>query len=92
MEKGIWNADAVIHRLGPVLTRATNQRLEVAREERQKWEEMVERRKIEAIATKHRRARGGISLSNEEEENYESDTKDETDPDQADNNKNLLQL
>ncbi len=53
---------------------------------------MVERRKTEAMAAKRRRARGGISLSSEEEENYESDTGDETDPDQADDNKNPLQL
>ncbi len=34
IEKGIRNADAVVHKLGPASTRATNQRLEVAREER----------------------------------------------------------
>ncbi len=44
------------------------------------------------MAAKRRRARGGINLSNEEEENYESDTKDKTDPNQADDDKNPLQL
>ena len=33
-----------------------------------------------------------MSLSSKEEENYESDTRDETDLDQAGNDKNLLQL
>ena len=42
---------------------------------------MVERQKIEAMAAKRQKARGGISSSDEEEENYESDTGDETDPD-----------
>ncbi len=42
---------------------------------------MVERQKIETIATTRRRARGGISLSSEEEKNYESDIGDEMDPD-----------
>ncbi len=53
---------------------------------------MIKRQKTEAIAAKCQRVRGEISLSSEEEENYESDTGDETDPDQADNNKNLLQF
>ncbi len=44
------------------------------------------------MAVKHRRARGGIYSSSEEEENYESDTGDETDPDQADVDENPLQL
>ncbi len=44
----------------------------------------MERRKTEAMAVKCQRARGGISSSSEEEENYESDTGDEMDPDQAD--------
>lgn len=52
---------------------------------------MVERRKTEAMAAKRQRARGGISLSSEEGGNYESDTGDETDPDQA-NDEYLLQL
>ena len=42
---------------------------------------MVERQKTEAMAAKSQRARGGISLSCEKEENYESDTGDGTDPD-----------
>ncbi len=53
---------------------------------------MVERRKTEAMAAKYRRARGGISLSSEQGANYESDTRDETDPNQVDDDKNPLQL
>ncbi len=92
MEKCIRNADAVVRKLGSASTRATNQRLEVAREERRKREEMVERWKIEAMAAKRQRARGGISSSSEEVENYESDTGDETVPDQANDDENPLQL
>ncbi len=53
---------------------------------------MIEWQKTKAMAAKHQKARRGISLSSEEEKNYESDTKDETDPDEADNNENLLQF
>ncbi len=78
IEKGINNADAITRKLGLALTRATNQRLEVAKEERRKTEEIVEKQKTEAMAAKWQRAKGGISLSIEEKENYESDIKDET--------------
>ena len=50
MEKSIRNIDIVVRKLGPALTRAPNHRLEVARDERQKRDEMVERRKTETIA------------------------------------------
>ena len=53
---------------------------------------MAKRRKIKAMAARRQRARGRISLSSKEEENYESDTRDETNPDQADDDKNQLQL
>ena len=53
---------------------------------------MVEKRITEVMAVRRQRARGGISLSSEEEENYENDIGDETDLNQAGNNKNLLQL
>ena len=89
MEKDIKNADAVARKLGPASIRATNDRLEAAREERRKREEMMERRKAEPMAAKRRRARGEISLSGEKKD--ESDTRDDTDPDQA-NDKYLLQL
>ena len=52
----------------------------------------MEKRKTEAMAAKCRRARGTISLSSKEKENYKSDTEDEMDPDQAGDDKNLLQL
>ena len=51
---------------------------------------MIERRKTEAMAAKRQKARRGISLSSEEKENYKSNTKDETNPDQAGDDKNLL--
>ena len=50
---------------------------------------MIERRKVEAIVAKWRRAGGRIGLSNEEED--QSDTKDDMDPDQA-NDKYPVQL
>ena len=53
---------------------------------------MVERRKTEAMAAKYQRARGGISLSSKQEENYKSVTGDKTDPDQAVDDKNPLPL
>ena len=92
MEQGIRNADAIARKLRPASIKATNQRLEVARKERTKRVEIMEKQKTEAMTAKCRRARGGISLSNEEEKNYESDTRDKTDPNQVGNNKNPLQL
>ena len=53
---------------------------------------MVERPKKKAMATRRQRARGGISLFSKEEENYKSDTGNETDPDQAGDYVNPLQL
>ena len=53
---------------------------------------MVERQKTKAMAIRRQKARGGISLSSKKKKNYKSDTGDKTDPDQAGNNKNLLQL
>ena len=44
------------------------------------------------MAAKRQRAKRRISLSSKEEENCESDTGDKTNPDQADHDKNLLQL
>ena len=92
MEKGIRNADAVACKLRPASIQAINDKLEVAREQRQKREDMVKKQKIEAIVTKCQRARGRICSSNKGEENYESDTEDETDLDQAGNGKTSLQL
>ena len=57
MKKGIKNVDAVVRKLELASTRASNQRLEVIREERQKREEMLERRKTEVMATKRQRTR-----------------------------------
>lgn len=72
------------------MTKVTNHRLEFDREEKRKNEKMIEKRKIEAIATKHCRNKREISLSSEKEESYESDTGDDTNPNQADD-KYLLQ-
>ncbi len=80
MEKGIKNVNANACKIGSALTRATNQKLDVAGKKRRKREEIVEKQKIDAMAAKRQRAREEISLSNEEEENYESDTRDKTDP------------
>ena len=82
MKKGIRNANAIARKLGPASTRATNDRLKVAKEKRRKREVMMERRKAEFIAAKRRRTREGISLSNKEEDG--NDTEDDTDPDRAD--------
>lgn len=46
---------------------------------------MVERQKTEAMAVKHYRYKGGMSLSSKEKANYESDTKNDTDSDQVNN-------
>ena len=81
METSIRNIDTVARKLGPASTRATNDRLEVAREERQKREKMIDRWKAEAIAAKRCRARGKISLSSEKED--KSDIGDNIDPNQA---------
>ena len=81
MEKNIKNADTVARKLGLASTRAINDRLKVAREERQKREEMIERRKAKAIAAKRHRARREISLSSKEKD--KSNTGDDTDLDQV---------
>ena len=50
---------------------------------------MVKRRKIKAMAARHQRAIGGISLFNEEKKNDESDIGDKTDLNQVGDDKNL---
>ena len=91
IDKNIKNADAIAYKLGPALTKSINYKLEIANKERQKKEEMVERQKIEAMTAKRQRIRGEISFFSEQKEDYESDTRDKIDPDQA-NDKYLLQL
>ena len=71
-------------KLRPASIKATNLRLEVAKEEVWKKQEIVERRKAEAAAAKQQRDRGGISSSNEDDDNYYNDI-DDIDPDQEDN-------
>lgn len=53
---------------------------------------MVETRKTEAITAKCQRTNKEISSSSEEEENYESDTRNETNLNQFGNDENLLQF
>ena len=74
--KGIQNADEVACKFGPASIKVTNLRLKVAKEEAQKKQKVVERRKVEAAATKRQRDKEGISLSNEDDDNYYSDTDD----------------
>ena len=78
--KGIRNVNAVAHKLRPALIKATNLRLEVAKEEVQKKHKVVERRKVKAAAAKKQRDRRGISSFNEDDDNYYNDT-DDTDLD-----------
>ena len=53
--KGIWNADTMARKLRPALIKATNLRLEVAKEEVRRKQEVVKRRKAEAVAAKQQR-------------------------------------
>ncbi len=92
MKKDRKNLNVVTCKLEPALTRGTNPRLEVSREERQKREKMVERRKIEAMVAKYQKSKERISLSSKEEKNYESNTRDKTDQDQDNNDENSLEL
>ena len=71
-------------KLGPASIKTTNLRLKVAKEEVQKKQEVVERQKAEAVAAKQQKDRGGISLSNKDDDNYYSNT-DDTHPDQKNN-------
>ena len=52
MEKSIRNAHVVFHKFRPASRGAINNRLKAAREKKQKKEEMMEKRKTKAIATK----------------------------------------
>ena len=88
MEKCIKNIDTIARKLGPALTRATNNRLEVDREKRRKKEEIKEWQKAKAMAAKQRRAKRGMSSSGKEED--ESDIENDTNPDQT-KDKYLLQ-
>ena len=71
---------------------ATNKRFEVAKEKKQKREEIIEKRKIKIMMAKHWRAKSKISLPFKEKENYESNTRDKMNSDQADNDKNWYQF
>ena len=81
MKKDIRNIDTIARTLRPASTKVTNDRLEVARKEKREKKEIKKRWKAEAMVAKRCRARGGMSLSNKEED--KSDTGNDTDPDQA---------
>ena len=89
MQKGEKNIDVVARKLRSISIRATNDRLEVAKEEKQKRKEMIEKRKAIAMAAKHCRARKGIGLSREKKNEYQ--TRNDMDLNLADN-KYPLQL
>lgn len=74
MKKDIKNVDIVVRKLLPALIRAINHKLEVIRKKRQK---------MEVVVVKCQKVKGRISLSNEEKENYKSNTWDEINHDQA---------
>lgn len=46
---------------------------------------MIKKRKTQAIAAKYQKARRGISMFKKEKENYNGDTKNKIDSDQANN-------
>ena len=85
----MWNKDAVARKLGLASIKTTNLRLEVAKEEVQRKQEVVKRQKAEVAAVKRQRDRGDISSSNEDDDNYYNNT-DNTDLDEE-NNLNLVQ-
>lgn len=85
IERDIKNVDVVACKLELTLTRVTNYRLEITGKENQKKEEMIKKWKTEAITVKCQRVRESICLFSEEKENFDSDTEDEIDPNQADN-------
>lgn len=89
MRKDIRNANAIACKLETVLIRIINNRLEIARKERQKKEEMKEKQKAKAITIKLQGVRERMSSFNKEED--ESDIRNDTDLDQIEN-KYLLQL
>ncbi len=78
LEKGIRNADAIARKLTPASTKATDLRKEKAGQK----QEVVDRRKAEAIVEKQQRDRGRSSLSIEND-GY-NDSKTSADPDEED--------
>lgn len=91
IDKVIKNIDVVTHKLRSALTRVTNYRLKVISAEKQKREEIIEKQKTKAIATKHQRAKEQINLFSNKKRNYESDIRDKTNPEKV-NNEYPLQL
>lgn len=81
MSKNIRNANKVTSKLRPALIKATNYRLEVARDKERNRKKMIKRQKTEVIAAKHFSNRREIRLFNGKKENYEGDIGDDTDLD-----------
>lgn len=59
IKKNIKNIDAIACKLGLTLIRATNNKLEVTREERQKKEEIKKKQKVKAMVAKQRKDKEG---------------------------------
>lgn len=81
--------DVLAHKLGLVLTKVTNYRLEITKKERHKEEKIIARQKTEAMIAKYRRAKREISLSSKKKRNYKNNKEDKSNLNQA-NNKYLL--
>lgn len=60
MKKGIKNIYAIAYKLKLASIKATNHKLEVAKKESQKREEMIKREKTKAMATKYQNPRGKL--------------------------------
>lgn len=82
-KKGIKNVNILVHKLELVLIRVINHKLEVVKEKEQKIEEIIKKWKTKVIAIKRQKVRKRISFSSEKEKNYESDIRDKTNPNQA---------
>lgn len=65
------------------MTRVTNHKLEVVKQNGWKKEEIIEEQKVEAIVVKWHKARRGISFSSEKKD--ESNLRNEVNLDQANN-------
>ncbi len=75
LEKGLQNADTVAQKLTPASIKATDLRRDAVRQK----QKVVDRQKLEAIARKRRRDRGGSSLSIEDNGYYDNETSTDSD-------------
>lgn len=72
MRKVIRNANTVICKFEPALTRSTNHKLGIASKKKQKSKEIVERQKKKDMAAKYKKTKREISLFSDKEKNYEN--------------------